>query len=1249
MQFFTKLTVLIAIAFMTTISAFSQTWDYTETFDNHNATAGSYTNNSFVGDNGVTWTYVRGRADNGYQVNGKSFMFATNGTPQPKITSSVITGGVKNLKLYMRKAFTGAGNRQIALYINGNLIANSIAWDNTNIQILEVNDLDLPGDFVIEVRNLGSQVVIDDLSWNSFGAGNGGIPYKLKITSLKPAVPMANVPFRALIELVDLIDLNQTIPAPTRVDFKILDNTANLLHQETVYIHANTAVYFIDNLSLNYSGNIQIIAEAPENKNPAGYYLDDASELFTMTSTPVLNLDIYSKGHAGSVHPVITLSARDAQDNVNPNYHGYTATLNISNGGFSGNVTASFNHGIATFSDIVFTSPDVTYSVFGTAPYLNQSDTKNVYVIPAPTMTEVIVPGYLKGEGSFLPDGNGRMPSFALVTFNNLHSNTEYRFTTGGVETVPNTFATTAGNNLAFNHNTGNYVMTSTKNLTDVGNYSSFVTGSEESSKSMWINLIPTTNSVFAVNKNNYWAVDLGNERGSMISRLYTTTTSRNLRFSTAANNFTTGLVSYASGLYDSQSPSAPKNYIVVYGEYYVPLSTALVQTNGSTLATPGFPHQAPAFYANFESTDCAWATFIPNNYPGGVKSIAEFRPDGTKVNEWTDMDGNWAGYNTESSNYGSYPPSENSVEISFAIPQFNLISPNSGSEICNPTDAVPIIWESRGVGLVNIYISQNDGDWEPLVYDYDSRNGEYLWNIIRERYSFSNNRLRIESTEFYYIDYISGYFRVFDTPIINSYAQSNVWCQNEDIYLTVEATGTNLTYQWYKDGVKLANNSDYSGVNTEIMYINNLQHRLSGSYHAVVNGHPGCQSVQTGPIVVYVARPLSIFKPTSDVNIGVKLGDKATLEFTVHGNGGNGLQDDLEKHQFKIQWYKYDPNLPVDVPLNDGMPRMAGSKSNYLTINKFRKQDEGKYYAVVKGLCGESVRTPYFEITEIELSITKQPVNKEICIGNNAQFTFDYFTNINETPEIRWYKNGVLLNDNAKFSGTNTKTITITGTEETDAGGYTAEVTLKESGTKTTSTSGLLRILKSVTIISQSEGDLQFESGKQIYLEVEAEGNDQSEVLTYQWFMDDAIINGATDKTFIKENITVDDAGIYTCKITGTCGTVTSLPMNVVVTTGTTDVADIIKSGYSLGGAAPNPVSSVFSIKIETPETAYTEIILSDMTGRTLATLHSGMLTEGHHNINVDINNLNLSNGTYFYSLRTAKVSLTQSFIVVK
>ncbi len=1250
MRNLTKIMVMFTFAFISSVSLFAQNWNYTETFENHNATIGGYTNNSFLGDNGVTWTYVRGRADNGYQVNpeNKSFMLG-GGAPQSTIKSSVISGGINDLKISMKKAFTGAGNRQIALYINGNFIANSIAWDNTNVQVFEVNDLEIVGDVVIEFRNLGSQVSIDDLKWTTFGAGHGGIPYKVRISSVKPAVPMKNIPFRTLIELVDNIGYTQSIPHPTKIVFTILDATANLLHQQTFNIPANSAVYFVENLNLNYSGKITIIAEAPDNKNLAGYYLDDASESFNVSKKPNLSLDIFNKGHVGSTHPVITVKALDDNGNVNPNYHLLTGNLNISNGSFTGTITAIFEKGIATFKDIVFTSPNTEYSVFTSAQYLDNSIAKTVSVLPAPTMTEIIIPRYLKGEGTFIDqNGNGRLPSFALVQFNNLHPNTEYRFLTGASLTLPNTASTTAGNMIVYDYMTNNYEMTAAKNLKVENSYSSFKTGNSESSKTIWINMIPTNNAIFAVNNENYWTIDLANSNGDVITRLNSIKTSRNLRLSSAANNFTTGLVSYASGIFDPQSPSSPKNYIVLYDQDNNPVSTAIVQANGSTLATPGFAHQAPAFYADYESVNGAWSTYIPNNLPGGIRKIAEFSPKGELVKEWTDDDGVWASYNTITSNYGLYPPSENSSETQFAVPQFDLLSPNTNSEVCNTLEGITLLWNSRGIDLINIYVNSDDEGWEPIALNYNSRENSYIWTAIRNKYSNSNIKIKIQSVEFSYISYVTGNFKIFDTPIITGYSESNVWCPEENIILTVEAEGSNLTYQWYKDGRMLTNNADYSGVNTPVLTIDKLLHRLAGSYTVTVSGHPSCESVKSGPIIVYVARPISIFKPTYDVNIGVKLGEKATLEFTVHGNGGNGLQDDLEKYNVKVQWYKYDPNLPVDVPLDDNMPRFAGSKTNYLTINKFRKQDEGKYYAVVKGLCGTAVKTPYFDVKEVDFSITEEPRDSKICLDNTVEFSFDYISNSNENPIITWYKDGVLLTNNDHISGADTKSLTIKNIKESDAGIYHAEVTLKESGQKIRTKDVSLFVFKTVVISSHTESPATFELGKSILLEVVADAN-EGEELEYQWYKNNVLIEGANEATYTKEESTPEDEGVYTCKVKGICNEITSEPIEVVIATGTTSVREVARFGFSLSEVSPNPTVNNFRINVTSPENTNAEIIITDMTGRSITTIFSGLLSEGTHNLNVNLDKFNLVTGTYFITLRTPRVALTQNFTIIK
>ena len=145
----------------------------TESFTNSSISA-SYSSGSFTGDV-VLWSYVYSRNEESFGITGKGCMFGQSNTA--KLTSGSLSG-IGNFTCKLKKGFTGLGTRQVGLYINGELKGNSIAWDNTTTQTFTVNNINVAGNVVIEIRNLTSyQVVVDDISWTCYAP---------------PAAPLAN-------------------------------------------------------------------------------------------------------------------------------------------------------------------------------------------------------------------------------------------------------------------------------------------------------------------------------------------------------------------------------------------------------------------------------------------------------------------------------------------------------------------------------------------------------------------------------------------------------------------------------------------------------------------------------------------------------------------------------------------------------------------------------------------------------------------------------------------------------------------------------------------------------------------------------------------------------------------------------------------------------------------------------------------------------------------------------------------------
>ena len=156
-----SLSVLALIMFMSAVSAVT----YTETFNNSTAT-GTYSNDSFLGDNSVTWNYEDARDEGNYSINGIGMIFRnTNG----RIYSNSISGGIGSFSVKLKKASVAVGNRQVELFINNVSKGTSTAFDDTSTHTFIVSDINIEGNVIIEIKNIQNfYVAIDDITWTDY-------------------------------------------------------------------------------------------------------------------------------------------------------------------------------------------------------------------------------------------------------------------------------------------------------------------------------------------------------------------------------------------------------------------------------------------------------------------------------------------------------------------------------------------------------------------------------------------------------------------------------------------------------------------------------------------------------------------------------------------------------------------------------------------------------------------------------------------------------------------------------------------------------------------------------------------------------------------------------------------------------------------------------------------------------------------------------------------------------------------------
>ncbi|GHV34020.1 hypothetical protein FACS1894178_0710 [Bacteroidia bacterium] len=150
-----------------------------EGFDNLSlSNTTGYSTGSFTGANAIVWNYTAAQKANNsntnYPINGSGVILRRT-ADNSNVTSDSISGGCGTLTLNYRKAYTGIGNRNFAIYVNGQSVYTSPNFGNASgasATVYPVSvDVNVAGKFVIKVANTSAnQLTIDDICWTPYTA-----------------------------------------------------------------------------------------------------------------------------------------------------------------------------------------------------------------------------------------------------------------------------------------------------------------------------------------------------------------------------------------------------------------------------------------------------------------------------------------------------------------------------------------------------------------------------------------------------------------------------------------------------------------------------------------------------------------------------------------------------------------------------------------------------------------------------------------------------------------------------------------------------------------------------------------------------------------------------------------------------------------------------------------------------------------------------------------------------------------------
>jgi|GEM_PF-1101409 len=225
--------------------------------------------------------------------------------------------------------------------------------------------------------------------------------------------------------------------------------------------------------------------------------------------------------------------------------------------------------------------------------------------------------------------------------------------------------------------------------------------------------------------------------------------------------------------------------------------------------------------------------------------------------------------------------------------------------------------------------------------------------------------------------------------------AQFNVTVSGEDP----------ITYQWQKDTV------DVPGATSATYQIPAVSAANAGSYRVVVTNPFATATSNPATLTIGVGVPSFTDIPESQI---VLLGANVVLEVAAVGTAPRTLQ-----------WKRNNANI-------------VGATGSILTLNNITAAQAGSYTCEVKNAFGKATCPPA-NITVVNNPGTLIPAE----IGKTATMTVTVTAPTGVIPAYNWLKNNGPLPANTRFTGGNTKTLTVKLLELGDADIYTCQVTV--------------------------------------------------------------------------------------------------------------------------------------------------------------------------------------------------------------
>ncbi len=331
-----------------------------------------------------------------------------------------------------------------------------------------------------------------------------------------------------------------------------------------------------------------------------------------------------------------------------------------------------------------------------------------------------------------------------------------------------------------------------------------------------------------------------------------------------------------------------------------------------------------------------------------------------------------------------------------------------------------------------------------------------------------------------------SASLTVNQTVVVASAPVSVTTCPGTNASFSVNATGTGLSYQWYKDGSALAGQTGSS------LVLSSVSAADAATYSVVVsdlcgNAVTNSASLTVNQNVVVVTGPVSVTNCP---------GSSASFSVSATGTG------------LSYQWYKNGNAL-------------AGQTGSSLVLSNVSATDAGTYSVVVSDVCGNAVTNSASLTVNQNVAVVSWPVSLTNCPGSSASFSVSA---TGTGLSYQWYLGGNAL------AGQTGSSLVLNSVSATDAGTYSVVV----SGVcgSPVSQSASLTVNQNLAVASAPVSVTNC-PGTSASFSVSATGTG----LSYQWYNGTNGLAGQTNSSLVLSNVAAGDAGTYSVVVSGACG----------------------------------------------------------------------------------------------------------------